>query len=355
MGDEVLLEALSAMKSETTASANEPVGDVTPPTQAGSEQPASDVTPSAETAPQAETITSAEPAEPSTAAEGEPPPSGDPSPPAEGGEPQMPKQLADAWALVERRMSAVEARERQAKTQQTQLEEYAAKLQSGQVEQATTDFHAKVRQDPLGVLSEAGVSWHNLASMIMTGQVKPEQNAPAPPQEAQTGGAVTEERIAELVAKALQDHVKQQNAASTDLWYQQQIELALTKPEYQLVSRALPNAKDAIWQEAVRLSQEGETLPPETVISTIQERERGRLKKLLGMQDVTSTLGFQVMEATPQEESPKQATSQPAEPKQPETLGANAGAPSSSPKTQEEKPLSDHELLQMALQHVRRE
>jgi hypothetical protein len=265
----------------------------------------------------------------------------------------VPKSLADAWALVEERTARVETENKKLREERAALDAYAEKLKAGQVEQAATDFHTQLRKDPLGVLAEAGVPWHNLATMIMTGQASVPEEKPAATPEAPA--AVTKEQIAEWVKDALQTHQQTQANEATDLWYQQQIDLLLTKDEYRLLS-VLPDSKKKIWDEAVRLSNEkGQILPPETVASIIAEQERARLKKVLAMQEVTSSLGYRVQEAVEEQESKKKAEGGPAEPNQPQTLGANAGAPSSNPEKRDKKPLTEHELLEQALQFVTRE
>lgn len=332
MGDEVLLEALQHVKSEVTAEANTPVGDAPAPTP---EEPAAPAEPAS--------------SEPAPATPPEPAPAAEPAPEEPPAEPEMPKSVSEAWALIEDRMSRVEARERAAKSQEEAIQAEIRRLQEGQVETQKQDFMAELRTNPLQMLANAGVSWHNLASMVLTGQ----QQVPKAAEETQTASnGLTKEDVAAIVAEALQKNNTERSQADYDRQYQSMIDVALGREEYKFMA-SLPGAKEMVYNEAVRLSTEqGQVLPPERVISILQERKRAELQQLLNADPVKSALGLEVSPAPQPPESPNGAASQPAGTQQtPEPLGAEAGT-TSRPNKMAERKLSDHEILEEALKFV---
>jgi hypothetical protein len=251
-------------------------------------------------------------------------------------------------------MARAEKRERELKGREAAIQEHVKKLQSGQIEQQKADFLVDVRRDPLKVLAEAGISWHSLAQMVMTGaqQVPEVSDQPA----AQNSGApLGAEDIKKIVAEAVAEAQGQVNAQNYEQQYQSMIETALAKDEYKLMA-SIPGAKDLVYAEAVKLAHEkGSVLPPESVIATLQERKRGELQQLMNLDVVKTALGMEVAKPnTPSDTSSTPAESQPAESTTPETLGAEAGTTSRPDKPKPERKLTEHEILKEALKAVRR-
>jgi hypothetical protein len=325
MGDEVLMEALKSVQH-----ASEPVSEETPVTtpepelEAGADEGEgkASTTPASEDAPEAP--------EPDTT-------------------PEMPKSVSQAWAAIEDRMSRAEKRERELKSREAALQKHIEQIQAGNVEQQKADFLTGLRKDPLGILQEAGITFQNLAERVMTGTTQMPQEKPT------QNGNLTREDVAAIVAEALDKYSQTANQQGYEWQYLQLIDGALAKDEYKLMA-SFPNAKDEVYQEAIRLSQEkGEVLPPETVIAILQERKRGDLKKLMDLDVVKSALGLgsDQPKVETEQQSNGESGSEPAN-KTPETLGTEAGITSKPNKPEPERRLTENEVLEQALKAIRR-
>lgn len=325
MGDEVLIEAMKSMQ-----------------------QPA-ESTPEPEEDDKAGLVPSPAPSEPKEAPQETPQekPTDAPTPTEPEPAPELPKSVAQAWAAIEDRMARAEKRERDLKGREAALQQHIEKIQAGNIEQQKTDFLTSLRKDPLGTLQEAGITFQNLAERVMTG------TAQTPKQEPPAGAGLTREDVAAIVAEALDKHSQAANQQSYEWQYMQLIDGALAKDEYKLMA-SFPGARDEVYQEAIRLSQEkGEVLPPETVIAILQERKRGDLKKLMDLDVVKSALGLASEQPETEKQSDNESESEPVD-KTPETLGTEAGITSKPNKPQPDRKLTENEILEQALKAIKR-
>lgn len=202
----------------------------------------------------------------------------EPQEPAEGEEASEAKEgdedapegsAASGWAKVRKRERKLREQAEQIKAQEQRIQQEAQRLEH--MHKAVEDYRAKLKQDPLSALEEAGYTFETLAKRIIDGEVP--AHAPQPGQSNPQIEAMAKQ------LQAMQERMNQREAALEAQGMQIQASQALQSEDFALLNTADDPVGEIITVQKHYQSQ-GQYISAHDAAQLLQKNYIDQLRKL---------------------------------------------------------------------------
>jgi hypothetical protein len=213
------------------------------------------------------------------------------------------------------------------------------------------DFAQRVKADPLGALTQYGVSFEQVARQVLNSPDPAAGETPAAAAAAPPELAAVKQELAEVKRYVAQ--TTQERAVNE---YRDKLRAELSKTDYELL-RAHPAAEAEMLQFAAKYAAaKGEVLTPDRVASILQDEWRDYLKSLGSHAAIRQALGLsgstQPAASASASSAKAEASQQPAASQSPGTLTNDMGTTRPQTAKKDWSAMSEREQLEEAAKLV---